>query len=132
MIGKAKLRFAKISPAKLRQVTPLIRRKKVNEALSILQFVNKKGAVILRKVLNSAVANTLQKESDIDEDSLFIKEVKVDDGSRWRRVRFNARGGASLLRKRTSHVTVVVEGVALSKEDKKKNITKDKTKKEHK
>ncbi len=77
MTGKAVLRFAKISPAKLRQVASLIRGKDANKALGILQFTNKKGAIILEKVLKSAVANTLQKESNIDEDSLFVKEVMV-------------------------------------------------------
>ena len=118
MIGKAVLRFAKISPAKMRQVTSLIQGKDTNEALSILQFTNKKGASILGKVLKSAISNTLQKESDIDEDSLFVKEAKVDDGPRWRRMRFYARGGASLLRKRTSHITVILEGKPQSKENK--------------
>ena len=120
MIGKARLRFAKISPAKLRLVTALIKRKNANEALSILQFTNKKGAEITRKVLKSAIANTLQKASDIDEDTLFVKEVIVDDGPKWRRMRFNARGGASMLRKKTSHITVVVEGTPSQEKGKKK------------
>jgi large subunit ribosomal protein L22 len=123
VVGKAVLRFAKISPAKMRQVASLIKGKDANEALSMLQFTNKKGAGILEKVLKSAIANTLQKESSISEDSLFVKEVKIDDGPRWRRMRFSARGGASVLRKRTSHVTVVVENRPRPKEDKKKKRT---------
>ena len=74
MIGKAVLRFAKISPAKMRQVASLIQGKDANEALSILQFTNKKGASILEKVLKSAVANTLQKESDMDD----LYEAKIE------------------------------------------------------
>ena len=130
MTGKAVLRFAKISPAKLRQVASLIREKEANKALTILQFTNKKGAGILEKVLKSAIANSLQKESGIDENSLFVKEAKVDDGPRWKRIRFYARGGASVIKKRTSHVTIVLEGKPLSKETKKKASPKERIKKE--
>ena len=129
MIGKAVLRFAKMSPAKIRQVTPLIKGKNANRALSILQFTNKKGAIILEKILKSAIANTLQKESSIDEDSLYVKEVIVDDGPRMKRVTFHARGGASVIQKRTSHVTIVLESKLLSKEDKKKVSPKENKKK---
>lgn len=126
MIGKAILRFAKISPAKLRQVASLIRGKDVNKALGILQFTNKKGAGILEKVLKSAVANLLQKDSNIDEESIIVKTVIVDEGSRWKRVRFYARGGASIIQKKTAHVNISVEGKP--KESKKKKQSKDKGK----
>lgn len=126
MIGKAVLRFAKISPAKLRLVVPLIKGKDVNRALGILKFTNKKGASILEKVLKSAVANILQKENGIDEDSLLVKSVMVDEGSRWKRVRFYARGGASVIQKKTSHATIIVEGKPKPKESKKKKQLKDK------
>ncbi len=130
MTGKAILRFAKISPAKLREVASLIRDKEVNRSLVVLQFTNKKGAGILGKVLKSAVANILQKESSIDEDSLIVKEVKVDEGSRWKRVTFHARGGASVIQKKTSHITVVVEGKKTkAKENRKNKQSKDKGKK---
>jgi large subunit ribosomal protein L22 len=125
VIGKALLRFAKISPAKLRQVVSLIRGEDVNKALAILQFTNKKGAGILEKVLKSAVANILQKDDNIDENSLFVKEVMVDDGPRWKRIRFYARGGASVIKKKTSHVTIVVESKSQTKESKKKKESKD-------
>lgn len=129
MTGKAVLRFVKISPAKLRQVASLIRGKEANKASAILQFTNKKGADILGKVLKSAIANTLQKESGIDENSLFVKEVKVDDGPRWKRIRFYARGGASIIQKRTSHATIILESNPLSKENKKKVSPKENEKK---
>ncbi len=123
------LRFVKISPAKLREVASLIRGKEVNRSLVVLQFTNKKGAGILGKVLKSAVANLLQKETSIDEDSLIVKEVKVDEGSRWKRIRFHARGGASVIQKRTSHTTVIVEGKKTkAKESKKKKQSKGKGK----
>jgi large subunit ribosomal protein L22 len=128
VIGKSILRFAKISPIKQREVASLIRGKEVNRSLAILQFTNKKGAGILGKVLKSAVANILQKESSIDEDSLVVKEVKVDEGSRWKRVRFHARGGASVIQKKTSHITVVVEGKKTKAEESKKKQSKDKGK----
>ena len=128
MIGKAVLRFAKISPLKLREVASLIRGKEVNKSLGILQFTNKKGAGILEKVLKSAVANILQKESGIDEDSLLVKRLMVDGGPRLKRVRFSARGGASVIQKKTSHVTIIIEGKPKAKESKKKKEAKDKGK----
>ncbi|MDD5454458.1 MAG: 50S ribosomal protein L22 [Candidatus Ratteibacteria bacterium] len=132
MTGKAILRFAKISPAKLREVASLIRDKEVNRSLVVLQFTNKKGAGILEKVLKSAVANILHKESSVDEQSLFVKEVKIDEGSRWKRIRFHARGGASVIQKKTSHITVVVEGRKIKvKESKKNKQSKDKGKDKH-
>ncbi|HIE44136.1 MAG TPA: 50S ribosomal protein L22 [Candidatus Omnitrophica bacterium] len=123
MSGKAVLRFAKISPFKLRQVTSLIHGKNVNDALSILQFVNKKGARIVEEVLKSAVANTSEKE-DVDEDLLFVKEARVDEGPRWKRMRARARGGAGMLRKRTSHVTILLESIPRVEEREKKREKK--------
>ncbi|MBU0533295.1 MAG: 50S ribosomal protein L22 [Candidatus Omnitrophica bacterium] len=128
MIGKAVLSFVKISPIKLKEVASLIRGKEANKSLVVLQFTNKKGAGILGKVLKSAIANVLQKESSIDEDSLIVKEVRVDEGSRGKRISFAARGGASVIKKRTSHVTIVVEGKPKIKESKKKKTVKDKVK----
>ena len=128
MTGKAILRFAKISPIKLREVASLIRGKEVNRSLVVLQFTNKKGAGILGKVLKSAVANILQKESSIDEDSLILKEVRVDEGSRWKRVSFHARGGASVIEKKTSHITIIVEGKKTKAKESKKKQSKGKGK----
>lgn len=127
MTGKAILRFAKISPAKLRDVASLIRGKEINRSLVVLQFTNKKGAGLLAKVVKSAVANILQKESTIDENSLVVKEVRIDEGSRWKRIRFHARGGASVIKRKTAHITVVVEGKKTkSKESKKKQLKDNK------
>ena len=105
--GKAILRFVRISPKKAREITKLVQGKKVNEALGILQFSNKKGAKILQKVLHSAVANSTQ-TGDIDENTLFVKSALADEGPRWKRTRMRAKGAASLIRKRTCHITVIL------------------------
>jgi len=94
-------------PKKVREISKFVQGKKVNEALSILQFSNKKGAKILRKVLHSALANSTQ-TGDIDENTLLVKSALVDEGPRWRRTIIRAKGAASLMRKRTSHITVIL------------------------
>ena len=107
VVGKAALRFARISPKKVRQITRYIQGKKVEEALGVLQFSRRKGAKILQKVLHSAVANSLQ-TGDVDEKTLFVQNALIDEGPRWKRTKIRAKGAASLMRKKTSHVTVVL------------------------
>ncbi len=104
----ARLRFVRISPRKLRPVAELIRGKHVDEALSILKFVPKKGARILEKVLKSAIANAIENDKK-DQDNLWVKEVRVDEGPRWKRFRPVAYGRAHPIRKRTSHVFIKLE-----------------------
>jgi len=101
------LRYARISPYKMRLVVNLIRGKGVNEALAILQFTPKKGARLLLKLLRSAIANASQNR-EVEEDKLYVEKVYVDEGPTWKRIRPRAMGRANLIRKRTSHITLIL------------------------
>lgn len=103
----AKLTFFRITPQKARLVADQIRGKKVDRALEILTFSSKKGARIIKKVLESAIANAEHNEgADIDE--LKVSKIFVDDGPTHRRYQARAKGRASKILKRTSHITVEV------------------------
>lgn len=103
----AKLRFARISPQKCRLVADQIRGLKVDKALEVLQFSPKKGAAIVKKVLESAIANAEHNDgADIDE--LKVSSIFVDEGPTLKRLRARAKGRANRILKRTSHITVKV------------------------
>ncbi|ROO26478.1 50S ribosomal protein L22 [Salinisphaera orenii MK-B5] len=103
----AKLRFARISPQKARLIADEVRGMPVERALEILQFSTKKAAQIMRKVLESAVANAEHNEgADIDE--LRISTLMVDEGPTMKRMKPRARGRADRIFKRTSHITIRV------------------------
>ncbi len=103
----ARLRFARISPQKCRLVADQIRGLPVDKALNVLTFSPKKGAVILKKVLESAIANAEHNEgADVDE--LRVVRIFVDQGPTLKRVMPRAKGRANRILKRTSHITVAV------------------------
>ena len=103
----AKLRFARISPQKGRLVADQIRGLPVERALDTLAFSNKKAAELIKKVLDSAIANAENNEgADIDE--LKVKAVCVDEGPVMKRIQARAKGRANRILKRTSHITVTV------------------------
>jgi len=107
MQAEAKLRHARISAQKGRLVADQIRGLPVERALNLLTFSDKKAAVILKKVLDSAIANAENNEgADIDE--LRVSAVCVDEGPTMKRIRARAKGRAARILKRTSHVTVTV------------------------
>ena len=107
METSAKQRHAKISPQKCRLVADQVRGLPVDKALTLLTFSNKKAAVMLRKVLESAIANAEHNEgADIDE--LKVSKIFVDDGPTHRRFQARAKGRAARILKRTSHITVEV------------------------
>lgn len=107
MQAMAKLRYARISAQKGRLVADQIRGMPVENALNLLAFSSKKGAGMLKKVLDSAIANAENNEgADIDE--LKVKAVTVDEGPTMKRIRARAKGRASRILKRTSHITVTV------------------------
>ena len=108
MEAKARSRFIRISPQKARLVADTIRGKNVDEAITTLRFMPKKGVRILRKVIESAVANASQNEA-IDVDTLYVKTIFVDGGPMLKRIRPRAMGRASRILKRTSHITVVLD-----------------------
>lgn len=103
----AKLRYARISPQKVRLVADQIRGKSVAEALQILQFSPKKGAHMVRKVLDSAIANA-EHNNGADIDELKISAVMIDQGPTLKRFRARAKGRGNRILKPTSHITVQV------------------------
>jgi large subunit ribosomal protein L22 len=108
MESKAKLRYLRMSPQKVRLVVDLVRGKNVGEALEILEFVNKAAARPVLKLIKSAVANASQNES-IDVDTLYVKNIYVDAGPTLKRMMFRAMGRANRILKRTSHIIVVLD-----------------------
>ncbi|MCL2491204.1 MAG: 50S ribosomal protein L22 [Coriobacteriia bacterium] len=107
MQAKAVARFQRVAPRKARLVADLIRGKSVDEARQILQFSDRAAAEIVLKALNSAVANAEYTNQTQPED-LYVSEIYVDDGPTLKRIRPRAQGRAFRIRKRTSHITVVV------------------------
>lgn len=101
---KAVLKNYRQSPRKVRLIANLVRGKKVPEALTTLSFVNKKAAEPFAKVIRSAAANA--KQAGKDPDTLVIKKVAVDKGVVYRRFMPRARGSASPINRRNSHITV--------------------------
>jgi large subunit ribosomal protein L22 len=104
---QAKLRGAQLSPQKARLVADQIRGKGVEEALDILAFSNKKGAVIIKKVLESAIANA-EHNDGADVDELKVSTVFVDAGMTLKRISPRAKGRADRILKRSCHITVKV------------------------
>ncbi|KUO63944.1 MAG: 50S ribosomal protein L22 [Gracilibacter sp. BRH_c7a] len=107
METKAIAKYVRISPRKVRQVVDLIRGKKVDEALAILKFTPKGSTDPVSKVLNSAVANA-EHNLELSPDDLYVTKVYVDQGPTLKRIMPRAMGRADRIRKRTSHITVVV------------------------
>lgn len=112
MESSAKLKYARVSAQKVRLVANMVRGKDVAEAIELLSFTNKKSAPIIRKLVESAVANAEVKSSsgseDLDVDDLFVQTITVDAGPSLRRFRPRARGRATKILKKTSHITVVL------------------------
>jgi len=105
---RAAVKFIRVSPRKIRLVMDQVRGRKVEEALNILSFAPQKGARILKKLINSAVANAEQ-NSDVDVDLLYVKRIYADEGPTMKRWRPRAQGRATRINKRTSHLTIIVD-----------------------
>ena len=108
MEAVAVAKHVRISARKARLVANEIRGYDYLEAVDILKFTNKRASELILKVLNSAASNALTADSRINETSLFIKKIYVEDGPIMKRFRPRARGRASRIRKRLSHITVVL------------------------
>ena len=106
--ARAKLSYARISSRKVKIVIDLIRNKSVGEALAILKFTPKAGAEIAEKLLNSAIANA-QNNHEMDVDKLYVAEIYANQGPTLKRIMPRAQGRAFRIRKRTSHITVVLK-----------------------
>lgn len=107
MEAKAVAKYIRISPRKARQVVDLIRGKSVTEAYAILKFTPNKGAAIVENVLKSAVANA-EHNYDMNVDELYVSSAYVDQGPSLKRFKPRAMGRADGIKKRTSHITVMV------------------------
>ncbi len=121
----AKLNNVPTSPRKMRLVADLVRGEKVNKALNILKFEPKQGAARLEKLLLSAISNWQNKNEDVNlEDAdLFVKSITVDSGRVLKRLRPAPQGRAHRIRKRSNHVTMILDSAAPVEQ---KEVTKDK------
>ncbi len=108
MEARAIAKYIRISPRKVRQVVDLVRGKGVEEALAILKYTPKRASAAVIKVINSAAANA-EHNYDMNKDNLYIAEAYVDQGPTLKRYQPRAYGRADLMRRRTSHITVVVK-----------------------
>lgn len=108
MESKAILKYAKITPRKARRVIDLIRGKRASEALISLRFMPYRGAQSIEKLLKSAMANAEQKNNHVDIDKLKVKEALVDQGPVMKRMEPRSMGRANMIKKRTSHITIVL------------------------
>ncbi len=106
--ARATARFARVSPMKARRVIDLVRGKSVEDALAELKYAPQAAAQLLSKVIASAAANA-ENNFGLDPRTLVISEAFADEGPTMRRFRPRAQGRAFHIRKRTSHITVVVE-----------------------
>jgi large subunit ribosomal protein L22 len=106
--AKATLKFARVGAQKARLVADLVRGKDVGTALKSLTYLNKKSALMIKKLIESAVANADYKKT-MDLDKLYVKTIYVDKGPVLKRFRPRAQGRAYGVRKQTSHINVVLE-----------------------
>lgn len=116
MDAKAIHRFARISPQKAREVTREIQGMDVNSALAVLNYTPKKAALLIGKTLQSAIANASH-NYEMDEETLYVKSATATTGPSLKRIMPRARGSAAPIKKRMSHITVIVSQRTKSGED---------------
>ncbi len=111
MEAQAQAKYVRISPIKTRRVLELIQGKNVEEAINILHFTPKRAARVIEKTLRSAVANFMQSDegSKLSPDEIFVKKAYVDGGPMLKRFRPMSMGRVGRIRRRTSHITIIVE-----------------------
>ena len=118
-IALAVLRNTPTSPRKMRYVADMVRGMEVFRALGVLKFSSKEAAVRVEKLLLSAISNWEQKnERKAEAGKLFIKVISVDEGPTLKRIRPRAQGRAHRIRKRSNHVTIVVDTINKEQEQK--------------
>ena len=111
MIAKAVKRYERLSPRKIKRMLDIIRGKGILEARALLQFHHSRSKIPVLKTLNSAVANLKDRIGTVrvDDGDLFVKEAKVDAGPILKRWRAGFRGTADMIKRRTCHITLVIE-----------------------
>ncbi len=127
MEAVAKLRNVPTSPRKMRVVADMIRGERVNKALNLLKFEAKSSSVNLEKLLLSAISNWHQKNEDVDleEADLYVKTIFVDSGRILKRLRPAPQGRAHRIRKRSNHVTIVVDSLSVEVNEEANDITEE-------
>ena len=108
MEARATLRYSRISARKVKIVADLIRGKNVDEALAIVKFTPKASSAIIEKLLKSAIANA-ENNHGMKREDLYVAEIYANQGPTLKRIRPAAKGSAVRIRKRTSHITIVLE-----------------------
>ena len=106
--ARATLKYARISARKVKIVADLIRGKQVDEALAIIKFTPKASSEILEKLLKSAIANA-ENNHGMNRGNLIVSEIYANQGTTMKRIQPRAQGRANRIRKRTSHITVVLK-----------------------
>ena len=106
--ARATLKFARISSRKVKIVADLIRGKDVDEALAIMKFTPKASSEVLEKLLKSAIANA-ENNHNMKRENLYVAEIYANQGPTLKRIRPAAKGSAVRIRKRTSHITIVLK-----------------------
>jgi large subunit ribosomal protein L22 len=112
----AHARYLRVSPYKVRRIAEQVRKKPYTDAVALLEALPHKGARLLRKVIQSAAANALANNKNLDEDVLYVRELLVDEGARLKRVWPRARGRADRLIKRSCHISVTMDEIGRSGE----------------
>jgi large subunit ribosomal protein L22 len=106
---RAEAKYLPMSASKIRALADLIRRKPYEQALAILEAMPQKGAFFLKKVLKSAAANAMDRNAQLDESVLVVKELRVNEGPQTKRLWPRSHGRADRLIKRSAHIVVVVD-----------------------
>lgn len=125
--AKAQLRHLRIAPRKVRLIADLIRGQEIKKAQSLLEFNLKKSAQPVKKLLDTALANA-KNNLNLEESSLVISEIFVDEGPKLKRWRARSRGRAAQIQKKTSHVTIILKGERVKGKKVEKDILKTRVK----
>ncbi len=105
-------KYLKVSPTKVRPVADLVRKRPYVQAIDLLDNMPQKGARLIKQVVQSAAANAIQQNQDLDEEMLYVKELLINEGPRMKRLWPRARGRRDILVKRMSHISVVLDEIA--------------------
>ena len=106
---RATTKYLIASPTKVRPVANVVKRKSYADAMAILEHMPHKGAALLSQTMKSAASNALNSNKKLDEDMLYIKEIRIDEGPRLKRMWCRGRGRADVQLKRMCHITVIVD-----------------------
>jgi large subunit ribosomal protein L22 len=118
---KAFARYIHMSPQKLRLVADLVRKTRVEDALEQLRFSSKNAALPIAKVINSAMANAIH-NYNLKKEDLFVKAITIDGGPVYKRMEPRAQGRGFVVRKRTSHINVILEARQQARSKRKRSI----------